>query len=89
MTFVLREVCSIGIWAADGWRALVNRRKGRCTNLEIRKFVVVDFDGIPWVTVPSGHTLPSLSKLSQWCELNRAMDTSVPVQQSWGQGSGR
>ena len=65
MSLVLWEVCSVGIWAADRLRALVDRREGRCTDLEVGKFVVVNFDGIPWVAVPGGHTLSGLSKPSQ------------------------
>jgi len=65
VSFILWEVRSIGIWAADGLRALIDRREGRCTDLEVGKFVVVNFDGIPRVAVPSGHTLPSLNKPSQ------------------------
>lgn len=60
MTLVLRKVRSICVWATDGWRALVDRREGSCTDLEVGKLVIGDFNGIPWVAVPSRHTLPGL-----------------------------
>ena len=74
MTLVLWEIRGVGIWAADRFRALVNRREGRSTDLEVGKFVTVDFNGVPWVTVPSGHTLPSLSKPSQRWEREKYID---------------
>ena len=89
MAFVLWEVCSIGIWAADAFRALVNRREGRPTDLEVGKFVIVDFDSIPRVAVPSGHTLPGLCKPSQRRERKKPTTASLPVQRSWGQDSAR
>ena len=89
MAFVLWEICSIGIWAADGRRALVNRREGSCTDLKVGKFVIGNFDGIPRVAVPSGDTLPSLSESSQWYENETAADINLPAQQSWDRDSVR
>ena len=65
MTLVLWKVCSIGIWTTDGWRAFINRREGRCADLEVGELVVGDFDGIPWVAVPGSHTLPGLGESNQ------------------------
>ena len=89
MALVLWKIRSIGIWAPDGRRALVNRREGSCTDLKVGKFVIGNFDGIPRVAVPSGDTLPSLSKSSQWYENETTTDTSLPAQQSWDQDSVR
>lgn len=89
MALILWKVCGIGIWATDGFRALVNRREGRSTNLEVGKFVVVDFDRVPWVAVPSGHTLPSLSKPSQQHARKDQQTAGLPARRSWDQDSAR
>jgi len=88
MALVLWEVCSIGIWTANGWRALVNWRERRRADLEVGKFIIVDFDRVPRVTVPSGHTLPSLSKPSQQHQRKKQI-VGLPVRRSWDQDSGR
>ena len=89
MALVLWELCGIGIWATDGFRALVNRREGRSADLEVGKFVIVDFNGIPRVAVPSGYTLPSLSEPSQRHERKNRQTASLPVRRSWDQDSAR
>lgn len=86
LAFVLREVCRVGVWAADGWRALEDGSIARRTNLELRKFVVRGLHSVPWVAVASGNSLSRLYilQLSQFESFNHTK--SLPERQFWDLG---
>ena len=60
VTLVFRKIRRVGVWAADRWRAFIDRCKGHGTDLEVGKFIVGDLNSIPWVAFPSCYTLPRL-----------------------------